>query len=80
MLPCYWPKPDASLQLFCPLDGGIGLGIFHEDLQVCEFKTFVDDSLLGEDQKQEVVDIYQTTLAEMEVELKRRLKKLGVKQ
>ncbi len=80
MIPCYYPKPDGSFQLFCPLDGGIGLGIFHEDLQVCEFKTFVDNSLLGEDQKQEVLDIYQTTLAEIEEECKRRLKKLGVKQ
>lgn len=74
MIPCYSPLPDGSQQLFCPLNGGLGLGIFHEELKLCEFKTFVDESLLKHEQKQEMYDIYQSTLNDMMVEWQRRLK------
>jgi len=77
VIPCYDIKPDGTKQLFCPLDGGLGLGYFHEDLQVCEFKTFVDNSLLREEQLKEIHDIYTSTLAEMEVEWKKRLKRMS---
>lgn len=79
MIPCYKTMPDGTKQLFCPLNGGLGLGYFHEELQVCEFKTFVDNGLLREEQHTEIRLIYERTLAEMEVEWKKRMKRMGAK-
>ena len=75
MLPCYYPMPDGTQQLFCPLVGGIGLGKFHEEGKIHEFKTFVDDSLLREDQKQQIREIWRVTMEEIMAELKRLLKR-----
>lgn len=75
MLPCYFPMPDGSQQLFCPLHGGIGLGNYHEEDEIHEFKTFVDNSLLREDQKQHIQEIYTQTLEEIMTEFNRRLKR-----
>jgi hypothetical protein len=75
MLPCYFPMPDGTQQLFCPLTGGIGLGRVYEEGEIHEFKTFVDDSLLREDQKQQIREIWRETTEQLMAELKRRLLK-----
>ncbi len=73
MLPCYYPMPDGRNQLFCPLHGGVGLGTYHEEGEIHEFKTFVDNSLLREEQKQQIQEIYMETMEELVAEMKRRL-------
>ena len=75
MLPCYFPMADGTQQLFCPLLGGIGLGKYYEEGEIHEFKTFVDDSLLKEDQKQQIQEIWKQTLEELMAEMNRRLKR-----
>lgn len=74
-LPCYFTREDGTQQLFTPLAGGVGLGNYHEEDDICEFKTFVDDSLLREDQKEEIRNIWTETLNELTAEMKRRLNK-----
>ena len=74
MLPCDFPMPDGTQQLFCPLLGGIGLGKYYEEGEIHEFKTFVDNSLLREDQKQQIQEIFKQTLEDLMAEMKRRLK------
>lgn len=60
MIPCTGDNEGAS-QVFTPLFGGIGLGIYHEELDIFEFKTFVDNSLLKEEQLKKVYEIYEDT-------------------
>jgi len=62
LTPCYITQEDNSEQLFTPLNGGLGLGIYHELDNIYEFKTFVDDSLLGENQKKQIGEVYMETL------------------
>jgi hypothetical protein len=64
LLTCYYPREDGTQQLFTPLTGGVGLGNYHEESDICEFKTFVDDSLLREDQKVEIINLWKETLKE----------------
>ncbi len=73
LLPCYQPNEDGTQQLFTPLDGGIGLGIFYVDSEICEFKTFVDNSLLRQDQKDEIAEIWRSTINQLAEELGKRL-------
>lgn len=75
LLPCYWPRKDGTLQLFTPLAGGLGLGNYHMESGICEFKTFVDDSLLGQDQKDEIIRIWTETVNELMAEMQRRIDK-----
>ena len=75
LLGCYYPREDGTQQLFTPLAGGVGLGNYHEESDICEFKTFVDDSLLGEDQKIQIMDIWTQTLTELTEEITRRIRK-----
>jgi len=75
MLPCYFPMADGTNQLFCPLAGGIGLGRYYEEGNIHEFKTFVDNSLLREDQKQQIQEIFKETINELMAEMRRRLKR-----
>jgi hypothetical protein len=74
MLPSYFPMEDGTQQLFCSLLGGIGLGKYHEEGEIHEFKTFVDDSLLREEQKEQVRQIWMDTIEQLTAEIKRRLK------
>lgn len=73
LLPCYFEREDGSQQLFTPLFGGLGLGNFHEESGICEFKTFVDNSLLRQDQREEIFNIWNQTLNELTAEINRRL-------
>lgn len=66
---------NGKLQLFIPLDDGIGLGTLHEDEDIFEFKTFVDNSLLKEDQKNKISDIYTQLMEGLLAELKKRTKR-----
>jgi len=75
LLPCYFPRKDGTLQLFTPLAGGVGLGNYHIESDICEFKTFVDDSLLGQNQKDEIVNIWTETMNELIAEMQRRIDK-----
>jgi hypothetical protein len=64
MLPSYYPMEDGTSQLFCWLGNGVGLGKHFQDAkgEIHQFKTFVDNSLLREDQKEQIVQIWQDTL------------------
>ncbi|MDP4283213.1 MAG: hypothetical protein Q8891_02225 [Bacteroidota bacterium] len=75
LLPCYFPRKDGTQQLFTPLAGGLGLGNYYEESNICEFKTFVDNSLLGENQKEDIRNIWMETLNDMMTEINRRLNK-----
>ena len=75
LLPCYYEREDGTQQLFTPLFGGLGLGNFHEETGICEFKTFVDDSLLRKDQIEEIVKIWTETLKDLTAEINTRLAK-----
>jgi len=65
LIPCYNDMDDGTHQLFVPLSGGVGLGIYHKDTAIFEFKTFVDNSLLKESQRQDVVDISHDVLNQL---------------
>lgn len=60
----YYPMPDGTNQLFCPINGGVGLGYYHEESGVLQFKTFVDDSLLRENQKRDLARIWRGAMSE----------------
>ena len=75
LFPCYSPRKDGTQQLFTPLSGGVGLGNYHEESGICEYKTFVDNSLLRQDQKDEICKIWTETLNELTAEINRRLNK-----
>jgi hypothetical protein len=75
LLPCYFPREDGTLQLFTPLAGGVGLGNYHEESDICEFKTFVDNSLLGQNQKDQIANIWIETITELTAEINRRIDK-----
>jgi len=75
LLPCYFPREDGTQQLFTPLAGGVGLGNYHVESDICEFKTFVDNSLLRQDQKDEIYSIWNQTLTELVAEMNRRINK-----
>jgi len=70
ILPCSDELEDGTKQVFSPLDGGVGLGIFHEADNIYEFKTFVDNSLLGDNQKKKITEIYRDTLEKIVESLK----------
>ncbi len=40
------------------------------ETDVCEFKTFVDNSLLGQNQKDAIMNIWTNTLNELTAEIK----------
>lgn len=73
LLPCYFPRKDGTQQLFTPLYGGIGLGNYHEEADICEYKTFVDNSLLRPDQIEDICEIWTETINDLRAELNRRL-------
>ena len=75
LIPCYFPREDGTQQLFTPLAGGVGLGNYYEDLDICEFKTFVDNSLLGKNQQEAIFSIWTDTLKDITDEMKRRINK-----
>jgi hypothetical protein len=75
LVPCYSPRKDGTQQLFVPVYGGVGLGNYHPDTQICEFKTFVDNSLLKQDQLEEINEIWTDTLNELMAEMQRRIDK-----
>ena len=75
LLTAYFPRKDGTQQLFTPLVGGVGLGDYHKDADICEFKTFVDDSLLGQNQKEAIISIWTDTLKEITDEMNRRFNK-----
>ena len=58
MIPAYFPMKDGTKQLFCSLNGGVGLGKYHDDGNILEFKTFVDNSLLSTEQKEQIQTLY----------------------
>lgn len=75
ILPCYFPRKDGTQQLFTPLIGGVGLGNYYEDSDIYEFKTFVDNSLLGQNQIKDIYSIWTDTLNELTAEMNRRINK-----
>ncbi|MDQ6902232.1 MAG: hypothetical protein M3139_04355 [Bacteroidota bacterium] len=75
LLPCYFARENGTQQLFTPLAGGVGLGDYHEDANICEFKTFVDNSLLRQDQKDQIDTIWADTITELTAEMNRRIDK-----
>jgi hypothetical protein len=75
LFPCNSPRKDGSQQLFTPLREGIALGNYHEECDICEYKTFVDNSLLRQNQKENIRKIYTETLDELVAEIQRRLDK-----
>jgi hypothetical protein len=75
IIPCYYPREDGTYQLFVPLAGGVGLGDYHLESNIYEFKTFVDNSLLGQNQKDQINEIWNQTITELTAEINRRLNK-----
>ena len=75
LLPCYAPREDGTQQLFVPVHGGVGLGNYHPETEICEFKTFVDNSLLGQNQRDAVTQIWTDTINELMAEMQRRIDK-----
>jgi hypothetical protein len=75
LVPCFSPREDGTQQLFVPVQDGVGLGNYHPDTFICEFKTFVDNSLLGKDQLEAVNQIWSDTLTEIMAEMQRRIDK-----
>jgi hypothetical protein len=75
LCPCYYPREDGTQQLFTPLKEGIGLGNYHEESGICEYKTFVDNSLLRQDQLDNIYQIWTDTLNELTAEINRRMNK-----
>lgn len=75
LIPCYFPREDGTQQLFTPLAGGVGLGNYYEDLDICEFKTFVDNSLLGKNQLEAIFSIWTDTLKDLTDEMSGRINK-----
>ena len=75
LLPCYSAREDGTQQLFTPLAGGVGLGNYHEEPDICEFKTFVDNSLLRKDKQETIFSIWTETLNELIAEINRRMNK-----
>jgi hypothetical protein len=65
IIPCYTTEEDVKQQLFVPLDGGVGLGIYHGEDFIFEFKTFVSNDMLKEEQLQQVRDIYTDVMNQM---------------
>ena len=61
MMPASITQENGSEQVFTPLNGGVGLGIYHEADDIYEFKTFVDNSLLKEEQFQKIAEIHHET-------------------
>lgn len=74
-IPCYSPRENGTQQLFVPVHSGIGLGNYHPDTEICEFKTFVDNSLLRQEQRYEINEIWNDTANELMAEMQRRLDK-----
>jgi hypothetical protein len=77
LLPCYFPSEDGTQQLFTPLMGGVGLGNYHKDSDIYEFKTFVDNSLLGQNQQEAIFSIWTDTLNDLTAEMNRRINKMS---
>lgn len=75
LFPCYGPREDGTQQLFLPVYGGVALGNFHPDTEICEFKTYVDNSLLGKNQLDEINRIWIEVLTEIAAEMQRRIDK-----
>ncbi len=69
----YYPMPDGTHQLFCPILGGLALGKFHEGLGIKQFKTFVDDSLLHENQKRDLAKVWRSALDQVDKKMMVRL-------
>ena len=69
MLPCFMEMDEGPKQLFCPLHHGVGLGTYHPDVEIYEFKTFVDHSLLKPDQKARVIEIWKTAAQVFQAQL-----------
>jgi hypothetical protein len=70
-LPYRMPRKNGPSQLFLPVEGGIGLGNYPET-NICEFKTFVDNSLLHPDQLADIQKIYRVTAKQVRAEIWRR--------
>jgi hypothetical protein len=75
LIPCYSPWKDCTQQLFVPINGGVCLGNYHPDTQICEFKTFVDNGLLKQDQRDDITEIWTDTANELMAEMQRRIDK-----
>ena len=75
LIQCYYPREDGTQQLFTPVMGGVGLGNYHVESDICEFKTFVDNSLLGQNQKDQISAIWNQTLRDLTDEIQRRMDK-----
>ncbi|HVT83630.1 MAG TPA: hypothetical protein VHD35_00435 [Chitinophagaceae bacterium] len=77
--PCHEELDSGKSQLFVPLQEGVGLGIHYTEDDIYVFKTFVDNSLLREDQKNKIRDIYTEVLNALSAEVNRRKKRLSNK-
>lgn len=56
MIPAITERSDGSEQIFTILQGGVGLGKYHEQEEIIEFKTFVSNEMLTKRQQKLVVD------------------------
>jgi hypothetical protein len=69
MMPAQLDMPNGTKQIFAPLFGGVGLGVYHEKEDIYEFKTFVNNGLLKDSQKQ----IIQTITNDITVAIQKEL-------
>lgn len=65
LFPSYYDMEDGRKQVFVPLTGGVGLGVYHPEDDIYEFKTFVDNSLLKENQIKRSGEMFMEAVAKM---------------
>jgi hypothetical protein len=65
MIPSATELENGHVQVFTPLYGGVGLGVYHEKKDFFEVKTFVDFSLLRREQINEIINIQQDIIETM---------------
>ena len=62
MFPSAIEREGKQDKVFTPLDKGVGLGDYYEKDNIYEFKTFVNEELLKEEQKKLIGEIYMETI------------------
>lgn len=78
MIPHAQENEGEQPRVFTRLDSGagLGLGIYHDEDDIYEFKTFVDESLLTQNQKNKMAEILIKHAERFNKELEKRLPRI----
>lgn len=77
IIPYRYQDTDGTQKLFIPFDNGVGLGKFNEAVSAFEFKTFVDDDLLRQEQWQSIINVYNNVIDLLDAQKKGKVKNLN---